>query len=196
MYTLAPDYVYTVDGLRSNLLIRISDEGYIEEIIPRDPASEISHPLPGIALLPGFVNAHSHVFQRALRGHTHRPLSRQDTFWTWRNAMYTAAARLDPDLLYTSALQTYREMLAVGYTTVGEFHYIHHQQGGQPYASPNAMAEALLQAARAAGIRVVILMTAYAQSGFDRKPEEPQLRFCDPSVEVYLERVESLRSVG
>src|ERR1051326_4397517 len=139
MYTLAPDYVYTVDGLRSNLLIRISNEGYIEEIIPRDPASEISHPLPGIALLPGFVNAHSHVFQRALRGHTHRPLSQQDTFWTWRRTMYAEAQRLTPDLLYEQAVNTYREMLAAGYTSAGEFHYIHHQPDGRPYADPNVM---------------------------------------------------------
>src|SRR5205809_6884304 len=91
--------------------------------------------LNGVALLPGFVNDHSHVFQRALRGHTHRPLSKQDTFWTWRRAMYAEAQRLNPDRLYEVALYTYREMLAAGYTTVGEFHYVHHQPDGRPYAS-------------------------------------------------------------
>lgn len=152
--------------------------------------------LPGIALLPGFVNTHSHVFQRALRGHTHRPLSTQDTFWTWRRAMYAEAQRLTPESLYEAALVSYREMLAAGYTSVGEFHYVHHQPGGQPYANPNAMAEAVLLAGRDAGIRVVLLMTAYARGGFNQPLEEGQRRFSDSSVEAYLQRVELLRSAG
>ena len=152
--------------------------------------------LHGIALLPGFVNTHSHVFQRALRGHTHRPLSKQDTFWTWRHAMYAEARKLNPDLLYTSALMTYREMLAAGYTSVGEFHYVHHQLNGQPYADPNVMADAVIQAGKEVGIRVVLLMTAYAQSGFNKPPEEEQRRFCDASIDAYLERVEALRIKG
>ena len=110
--------------------------------------------------------------------------------------MYAAAARLDPDILYVEALATYREMLAAGYTSVGEFHYVHHQPGGQPYADANAMARAVVQAGRDAGIRVVLLMTAYAQGGFHRLPEAEQFRFCDRSVEAYLERVEALRLEG
>src|SRR5690348_12751633 len=204
MKHLAPAYIYTPQGLQSNMIISISDDGRINTIMPRGETSEgvqfivpsdVSA-LPGVALLPGFVNAHSHVFQRALRGHTHRPLSRQDTFWTWRRAMYAEAGRLNPDLLYTGALRTYREMLAAGYTTVGEFHYVHHQPDGRPYANPNAMSEAILAAGREAGIRVVLLMTAYAQSGFNQPPEEGQRRFCDASVEAYLERVEALRVTG
>jgi formimidoylglutamate deiminase len=110
--------------------------------------------------------------------------------------MYAEARRLTPDLLYEGAVRTYREMLASGYTTVGEFHYVHHQPDGTPYASPNAMSDAVLQAGRDAGIRVVLLMTAYAQSGFNQPPEEGQRRFCDASVEAYLARVESLREMG
>lgn len=196
MKYLAPDYIYTPAGLQSNMIVTIADDGLIGAITPRTADSFVTDPLPGVALLPGFVNAHSHVFQRALRGHTHRPLSRQDTFWTWRRAMYAEAARLDPDTLYAQALRTYREMLAAGYTTVGEFHYVHHQHDGHPYASPNAMSEAILQAGREAGIRVVLLMTGYAQSGFGQPPEEGQRRFCDASVEAYLERVERLRAAG
>lgn len=196
MNYLAPDYVYTPVGLQSNMIVAITDDGTIGEITPRGADSPVSDPLPGVALLPGFVNTHSHVFQRALRGRTHRPLSRQDTFWTWRRAMYAETARLDPDLLYAGALHTYREMLAAGYTTVGEFHYVHHLPGGAAYANPNAMAEAILQAGREAGIRVVLLMTAYAQSGFNQPPEEEQRRFCDASVDAYLERVEALRVAG
>src|SRR5579864_2361974 len=196
---LAPNYIYTPQGLQSNMLITISDDARIASITPVGAQfiapSDITA-LPGIVFLPGFVNVHSHVFQRALRGHTHRPLSQQDTFWTWRRAMYAETQRLNPDLLYESALQTYREMLAAGYTTVGEFHYVHHQPNGTPYANPNAMSEAVLQAGRDAGIRAVLLMTAYAQSGFNQPPEEGQRRFCDASVEAYLERVESLREQG
>jgi formimidoylglutamate deiminase len=201
MQHLAPDYVYTSEGLQANLMVTISDDGRIVTINQREAGmqsiglSEISS-LPGVALLPGFVNTHSHVFQRALRGHTQHPLSQHDTFWTWRRAMYDEAQRLNPDLLYEGALTTYREMLAAGYTSVGEFHYVHHQPGGQPYADPNVMSEAVIQAGRDAGIRVVLLMTAYAQSGFNQPPEERQRRFCDVSIDAYLNRVETLRVSG
>ncbi|HZS76867.1 MAG TPA: formimidoylglutamate deiminase [Ktedonobacteraceae bacterium] len=198
MQYLAPDYVYTENGLQADMVVAISDEGHIVDVVPR--GEDLAYPdlvlLPGTALLPGFVNVHSHVFQRALRGHTHRPLEKKDTFWTWRRAMYAEAGRLDPDSLYEIAMKTYREMLVAGYTTVGEFHYVHHQPDGTPYDNPNAMSEAILQAGEDAGIRVVLLMTAYAQSGFDRLPEPEQRRFCDASVEAYLERGEALRSLG
>src|SRR6266516_3878706 len=204
MIHLAPEYVYTPEGLQTHVLISISDDGLISSIISRNtvgaqfiaPSDVPIETSPGIVLLPGFVNVHSHVFQRTLRGHTHRPLYAKDTFCKWRNAMYAEAQRLNPDSLYELALDTYREMLAAGYTTVGEFHYVHHQPGGQPYAEPNAMSEALLQAGRQAGIRVVLLMTAYAQAGFNQSPEEGQRRFCDASVEAYLSRVEALRVKG
>ena len=96
--------------------------------------------------------------------------------------MYAEAQRLNPDSLYEGALQTYREMLAAGYTSVGEFHYVHHQPGGQPYENANAMSEAVLQAGRDAGIRVVLLMTAYAPASLNLPLEEGQRRFCDASV--------------
>src|SRR5579871_3582064 len=119
MLHLAPDYVYTPQGLQSNMCISIADNGHIastsntgaQPIAPSDTFET----LPGVALLPGFVNTHSHVFQRALRGHTHRPLEKKDTFWTWRRAMYAEAGRLDPDSLYEIAMKTYREMLVAGY---------------------------------------------------------------------------------
>ncbi len=193
MIHLAPDYVYTPQGLQAHMVVSISNEGRIVSLSQQGASKVVTEPLPGVALLPGFVNTHSHVFQRLLRGHTHRPLAAQDTFWTWRRAMYDAAQQLDPDRLYDVALYTYREMAAAGYTTVGEFHYLHHQPDGQPYASPNAMAEAVIYAGRDAGIRVVLLMTAYAQSSFDQLPEKDQRRFCDSSVEAFLARVDALR---
>ena len=203
MNYLAPEYIYTSQGIERNMLVSVTDERRIAAIEQRTSetgrillANNAVKALPNTLLLPGFVNAHSHVFQRALRGHTHRPLSAHDSFWTWRNAMYAEAQRLTPDSLYEGALRTYREMLAAGYTTVGEFHYVHHQPNGQPYDNPNAMSEAVLAAAREAGIRIVLLMTAYAQSSFQQPPEEGQRRFCDRSVDAYLQRVEDLRVKG
>jgi formimidoylglutamate deiminase len=196
MKQLAPDYVYTAQGLQSDTIITISDDGLIAAVTKRDADTAITGRLPGMALLPGFVNTHSHAFQRALRGHTHRPLAQHDTFWTWRQAMYAEARRLHPDLLYKQAVQTYREMLAAGYTSVGEFHYVHHQPDGQPYANVNAMAEAIVQAGHDAGIRVVLLLAAYAQGGFNQPPDADQRRFCDVSVAAYLARVEALRATG
>lgn len=198
MHYLAPDYIYAPHGIQSGAHLLLSDDGYIASITENSsqpPAGSIVS-LPNTLLLPGFVNAHSHVFQRALRGHTHRPLSSQDTFWSWRNAMYAAAQRLSPDTLYETALLAYREMLAAGYTTVGEFHYVHHQPDGKPYADPNAMSEAILRAGRDAGIRVVLLMAAYAQGGINQPLEEGQRRFGDASVEAYLARVDALRLSG
>src|SRR5437667_857539 len=123
MKYLAPEYVYTPRGLQTDTILSISDDGRIASISQKNVGaqfialSEILS-LNGVALLPGFVNTHSHVFQRALRGHTHRPLSKQDTFWTWRRAMYAEAQKLNPDLLYQNALTTFHEMLAAGYTSV------------------------------------------------------------------------------
>src|SRR5436305_14807002 len=151
MKHLVPDYVYTPQGLHANIIVYISDDGRIDSISQQNVGAQFIAPseilsLNGVALLPGFVNTHSHVFQRALREHTHRPLSKQDTFWTWRRAMYAEAQRLNPDRLYAIAVDTYREMLVAGHTTVGEFHYVHHQPDGQPYTNPNAMSEAVLHA--------------------------------------------------
>src|SRR5437762_101348 len=128
MKRLVPDYVYTPQGMQSHMLVSISDDGRIISVTELDASSPVpsgtAEALPSTLLLPGFVNAHSHVFQRVLRGETHRPLSAHDSFWTWRQAMYAAANRLNPDNLYGVALHTYREMLAAGYTSVGEFHYV------------------------------------------------------------------------
>ena len=144
--------------------------------------------------LPGFVNVHSHAFQRGMRGvvehvdHAHR----SDDFWTWREAMYAAAGRLDPDSMYAVALLAYREMVAAGYVAVGEFHYVHHRPDGTPYSPPNAMARATASAAAEAGIDQVLLMAAYERAGAGLPPTAGQRRFCDPDVGAYLSRVDAL----
>lgn len=148
--------------------------------------------LRGVAL-PGFANAHSHAFHRALRGRTHAV---DGTFWTWRKAMYSLASRLDPDNYLALARAVYAEMALAGITTVGEFHYLHHAPGGQPYSDPNAMGHALQQAAADAGIRLTLLDTCYLKGGLDASGHLPldelQLRFSDKTVEAWASRVAAI----
>jgi formimidoylglutamate deiminase len=137
------------------------------------------------------ANAHSHAFQRGLRGRAERS---DDHFWGWREAMYALAAELDPDSMERCALECYQEMAAAGYGVVGEFHYVHHRTDGSAYEDPNAMAKAVARAARAAGLRVVLLPAAYFRAGADRPAEPRQRRFCDATVEEFLARVDALRA--
>ena len=150
------------------------------------------------ARLPGFVNAHSHAFQRGLRGLVERvdQAHPADDFWSWREAMYAAATALDPDSIYDVSLLAFSEMAGAGYVAVGEFHYPHHRPDGSPYEEANAMSEAVVRAAAAAGIQIVLLMTAYERGGQGRPPSPGQRRFCDPSVDAYLRRVEALAAEG
>jgi formimidoylglutamate deiminase len=147
--------------------------------------------------LPAMVNAHSHAFQRDLRAAAERPSpGGRDDFWSWRGAMYRLATALDPDSMYDVARRAYGEMAAAGYGAVGEFHYVHHQPDGTPYAEPNAMARAVAEAARAAGVTIVLLPTAYHRAGWDgadMAPTPGQRRFCDPDVDRFLARVDALR---
>jgi formimidoylglutamate deiminase len=172
--TLLSDLVLGAHGAR--------EDGHVVGV---GPATE-GERLPGRALDPGFVNAHSHAFQRALRGRVERadPAHPQDDSWTWREQMYSQAEMLDPASVRESSERCYREMLSAGPTSVFEFHYVHHRPGGEPYDDPNALAKAVAQAAQDVGIRVLLLSVAYARGGIPR--------FRNPSVDVFLERVEKL----
>ena len=152
-------------------------------------------PLPGLTL-PALANAHSHAFHRALRGRTH---DGRGTFWTWRNLMYRVAGNLDPDNYYLLARATFAEMALAGIGVVGEFHYVHHRPGGDPYADPNAMGISLAAAARDAGIRLTLLDTLYIHGGFAAgtesgyaPPTSGQARFTDGSVSAWEQRVDAL----
>jgi len=147
-------------------------------------ASRSEHPLPGLTV-PGLVNDHSHAFHRALRGRTQQG---RGTFWTWREQMYAVAERLDPESYLALARAAYREMVAGGYTAVSEFHYLHHQPDGTPYADPLAMRHALEEAARQAGIRLTLLDTCYVSSGFGAAPEGVQLRYSDGDAKGWAAR--------
>lgn len=155
------------------------------------PPPEAVH-LRGVTL-PGLANTHSHAFHRALRGRTHRG---KGTFWTWRMQMYQVAARLTPDTYHALALAAYAEMALAGITCVGEFHYLHHDTGGRPYASANAMGEALIAAAADAGIRITLLDTCYLRGGFGTPLQDPQLRFGDRDAVAWATRVADLKGGG
>lgn len=141
--------------------------------------------------LPGFANGHSHAFHRALRGRTHQA---GGDFWTWRDQMYKLAGRLDPAAYFRLARATYSEMVLAGFTTVGEFHYLHHGPAGRPYSDPNEMGHTLIAAARDSGIRISLLDTCYLRGGFDRPLDAVQRRFGDASAEAWAERVSRLQA--
>jgi formimidoylglutamate deiminase len=155
-------------------------------------------------------NAHSHAFQRGLRGRAERvaqgggprtsgassgaATAAPDDFWSWREAMYSLAGELEPASIERASRAAYEEMAAAGYGAVGEFHYVHHRPDGTPYDDPNAMAKATARAAREPGLQIVLLPAAYVRAGPGRPPEPRQLRFCDPSPEAFLARVDELRA--
>jgi formimidoylglutamate deiminase len=145
-------------------------------------------------LLPGIPNIHSHAFQRAMAGLAERQGDPRDSFWTWRELMYRFAGRVTPESLHDIAAQLYVEMLEAGYTSVCEFHYLHHQADGRPYADPAAMSQALVAAARETGIRLTLLPVLYMQGGFDGRPLSDRQRRFGHDVETFLRLVGSLRT--
>jgi formiminoglutamate deiminase len=176
-----------VDGaVQDGVLVAIED-GRFTRVEPGATA-EAATRLPGLTL-PGLANCHSHAFHRALRGRTQRE---RGTFWTWREQMYDVAGRLDPESYFLLARATYREMVAAGVTSVGEFHYLHHQPDGTPYDEPNAMGEALIAAAREAGLRICLLDTCYLSRGFGEPVEGVQRRFSDGTLDQWVERMSGL----
>ncbi|MFZ5638229.1 MAG: formimidoylglutamate deiminase [Pseudomonadota bacterium] len=151
-------------------------------------------PIDGRWRLPGIANLHSHAFQRAMAGLAERMTHPSDSFWTWRETMYRMAARFDPETLHAVAAQLYAEMLEAGYTTVCEFHYLHHAPDGRPYDDPAAMSRALIAAARETGIRLTLLPVLYMTGGFDgRALNERQRRF-GHTVDAYLRLFDALRA--
>jgi formimidoylglutamate deiminase len=143
--------------------------------------------------LPGMPNLHSHAFQRGMAGLAERKDADCDTFWDWREVMYRFARALTPDDLETVAALAYAEMLEAGFTRVGEFHYLHHDRDGSPFANPAEMALRIVAAASATGINLTLLPAFYAHGGFGGSAPVPgQRRFiCD--VESFARIVEAAR---
>ncbi len=190
-----PDLTYTDGRFQSGLALVTNSIGEITHITNDAAALAKAQRLPGRAMLPGFVNVHSHVFQRVIRGRSeHRSPAQRDTFWTWRESMYHAANRLSPQAMYHAARMAFLEMALAGITTVGEFHYVHHAPGGQPYPDRNLLALEMLRAAADIGIRIALLRTAYVRAGW-KKPVDPgQARFLTSRAEDFVADTESLRA--
>jgi formimidoylglutamate deiminase len=147
--------------------------------------------LPGKALLPGLVNAHSHSFQRLIRGKAESRAASGRDFWSWRGTMYHAASQLDPQDVYDVARMAFLEMALAGITTVGEFHYLHNTPDGRPYDDPNRLSKQLIAAAQSVGIRIVLLRTAYLRSGYELPPDPGQRRFFE-SAQAFLENTSAI----
>ncbi|MEU4694261.1 formimidoylglutamate deiminase [Actinoplanes sp. NPDC023714] len=184
--TYFADHAWVGGRVERNVRIEVAG-GLITSVFPGAEAGGMR--LRGL-VLPGFANAHSHAFHRALRGRTHRD---RGSFWTWRELMYTVAGRLDPDNYFALARAVYAEMAMAGITGVGEFHYLHHGPDGTPYADPNAMGHALIAAAREAGIRITLLDAVYLTASVDGKPlEGVQRRFGDGDYDGWFARFDRL----
>jgi formiminoglutamate deiminase len=183
------DFALLPQGLGRDVVLEVADGRFTEVTAGSSPGD--AHRLPGV-VLPGLANSHSHAFHRALRAR----VPGGGSFWSWREAMYAVAARLDPDSYLQLARATYAEMVLAGVTTVGEFHYLHHAPDGARYDDPNVMAESLRQAAEDAGIRLTLLDCCYLAGGLEPSGHVPlagpQVRFGDGDVSQWAERVEHL----
>jgi formimidoylglutamate deiminase len=172
---LSPAYV----GVDENGVIQ-----YLSESAPKE-ASPVEY-VNGIAI-PGFQNAHSHAFQYAMAGRaeTHEVGSKDD-FWSWREAMYACALSMDPGQMQAVATMLYAEMLRKGYTHVAEFHYLHHDENGKPYANLSEMGLRLLEAAKNSGIKITLIPVFYQKGGFGKDPQPRQRRFISKTVDDYF----------
>ena len=188
MQTIDAGWLWTPSGWRSDAGFDIDAAGLVR-------ARESAQPSGSAAwIVPGIANLHSHAFQRAMAGLAERQTNPEDSFWTWRDTMYRMAGRFDPESLHAVAAQLYAEMLEAGYTSVCEFHYLHHAPDGRTYADPAAMSRALVAAARDTGIRLTLLPVLYMSGGFDgRALGERQRRF-GHGVDDFLRLVEILRA--
>ena len=175
-------------GIAEQVRVSTDDSGVVTAVDAGVAPSPGDTRMSGV-VLPGFANAHSHAFHRALRGRTH---GAGGTFWTWRDHMYEIAATLDPDSYRALATAAYAEMALAGVACVGEFHYVHHRPDGKPYDDPNEMSHVLREAARAAGIRLTLLDTCYLAGGIGEPLASTQRRFGDGDANRWAERIGSL----
>ena len=182
-------HLWQGDGWSREGIFGVDAEGMLQAV-EDGPAETL-----GSWVLPGMPNLHSHAFQRAMAGLAERRGRMDDSFWSWRETMYAFAAAIGPDDLKAIAAQLYVEMLKAGYTQVCEFHYLHHQPGGAPYAPAEAMSLALVEAAREAGIALTLLPVLYMRGGFDGRPLGARQRRFGHEVDGYLRLLESLREL-
>ncbi len=187
-----PELLYIDGRFVTGGELLVSPEGFVlkcDDDLDRSSVTVVE--MPGKALMPGFVNAHSHSFQRLIRGKAESRVVSGRDFWSWRGTMYYAASRLDPQQVYDVARMAFLEMVLAGTTTVGEFHYLHNASDGRPYDDPNLLGKQVIAAAESVGIRIVLLRTAYLRAGFELPPEPGQSRFYE-SAKAFLENMTAL----
>ncbi|HEX8146080.1 MAG TPA: formimidoylglutamate deiminase [Pyrinomonadaceae bacterium] len=193
--TFVPDLLYAGGRFHPGRALVCDAEGRVVSVGRAEdlPGEADAVRLRGRALLPGMVNAHSHAFQRVIRGRTeYRGASRSDSFWTWREMMYAAAARLTPEDVYDASRMAFMEMALAGITSVGEFHYLHRTPEGGEYDDPNLLALEVVRAARDVGLRVALLRVAYARAGFQKEPDPRQRRFIESDPATFVRHAEAL----
>src|SRR6266545_2292388 len=190
--TWLPDLVYTNGRFESSLALVCDDANRIAQLAPAAEVENVIR-LKGRALLPGLINAHSHAFQRVIRGRTEfRTANNKDSFWTWREMMYSAAVRLTPEDVYDASRMAFLEMALSGITAVGEFHYLHRAPDGSAYDDPNLIAKQVVRAANDVGLRIALLRVAYARSSYETEVSPQQIRFIENDPETYLKNLEQL----
>ena len=194
MTTLFASTALLPDGWADNVLIEYDKDGWIvgvDSFKNPDMAGNGAEFVGG-PLLPGMPNIHSHAFQRAMAGLAERASGKKDTFWSWRDTMYRFLSFIGPEDMEALAAQVFVEMLKAGYTTVGEFHYVHHEKDGSPYGDRTLMSRQIIRAALDTGIAITHMPVLYAYGGFGEKPPtEGQRRFLN-TVPQILRIIEEL----
>jgi formimidoylglutamate deiminase len=190
---LIAEHALLPQGWAREVGLTISPDGALAAVTPNARGEAGAERLEGF-VIPGLANLHSHAFQRAMAGLTEARTHPTDSFWTWRSLMYGFAGRITPGQMHAIAAWAYIEMLKAGFTAVGEFHYVHHDEAGKPYADPAEMSHRVIAAAREAGIAITHLPVLYMNGGFGGKPPEPgQQRFVH-DCESFARLIESLHT--
>jgi formimidoylglutamate deiminase len=192
-----PDLVYVGHRFEADRAVVVSEDGTIlaieSRVLPEHDGARVVR-LPRRAMLPGMVDVHSHSFQRTIRGGVESRKKVGPNFWSWRDAMYRAAGRFAPEELGAVARMAFLEMALAGVTTVGEFHYLHRDRDGSPYANPNEIGLRIVEAAREVGIRIALLRVAYVRAGHNKPADPGQRRFIEPDAEEFLANTDALRA--
>jgi formimidoylglutamate deiminase len=167
--------------------VGVDENGIVKYLSDEAPEEATAVEFVNGFALPGFQNAHSHAFQYAMAGlaETHAT-GTDDDFWTWREEMYKCALSVNPDQAQAIAAMLYAEMARQGYTHVAEFHYLHHDKDGKPYANLAEMGLRMVEAAKAAGIKITLVPVFYQKGGFGQDPQPRQRRFISGTVDDYF----------
>lgn len=182
------------EGWLSPAYVGVDDRGIIQYLSDNEPSTNEAIEVVNGAALPGFQNAHSHAFQYSMAGMAEQHAADiPDDFWSWREAMYACAGSFTPEQMEKVATTLYRHLLRNGYTSVAEFHYLHHDEQGKPYNSLAEMGERLIAAAKTAGIKITLIPIFYQKGDFGKEPQPRQRRFISATIEDYFKLLDSSR---